>query len=353
MNAPEPATRQPDRTWYATLARRTAIAAAVTIILAIPSVVLYLFLHQPAVTWSIVGGIVGLLAVLTGGRELGFLATGILVALTPVAIVAGSVPIAAAGLMAIMSLMLGRSARFGLHRVLLVIPIFMTWMLMEPPFWNPGEVVDRTNPDYLMWMAIIFAVGSAFPVIVMPLVMKKVQILPTQPHDRADTITYTWTITILTTVAIFVLLEYFPQTSGAWLISTILVLTQVGEVGTVRLTVHRTVGTLIGVAVVAILVSIGLPLPVLYVIGLITMIAALDVRFGPHYWLYTALITPTVVLLNSSSSTQISGLADQRAAFTVIGALLVVLSAGIAVGYAHWENKHGNGPTQETPSATA
>lgn len=351
MTTPTPdGSDAPERPLYATLARRTAIAIVLVLILTVPTVVLYLITHQMSVTWASVAGIIGIAAVATSGRKLAFIAAGITAALTPVAIVAGSVPIAAAGLMAIMCLIVGLSSRLGLHRVILLIPVFMSWMLLSPPTWGGTQTVNRTDPDYLLWMTVVFFVGVAFPAIVLPPLLKKVQLPAPVPSSRSDAATYTVTITILTTGATYVLAEYFPQLAGAWLIATILVLTQVGNVGTVKMTVSRVVGTVLGVLIVGGLLATNLSFSVLFFVGLATMVAAIVAKFGPHYWVFMTLITPTVILLNASSAEEAAGLNEQRVEFTGMGAVLVLVSSAITVAYSHWENTRGDGPTQETPA---
>lgn len=81
-----------------------------------------------------------------------------LTALTPVAIVSGAVPVAGAGLMAIMCLGVGLSAARGLHRGLLLIPIYMAFMIIAPPPGS-GPAVDRTTTSYLLWNMLFLGGG--------------------------------------------------------------------------------------------------------------------------------------------------------------------------------------------------
>ena len=74
-----------------------------------------------AASWAALGGAVALMNLIIGGQAIAFLSVGLLTALTPVAIVSGAVPVAGAGLMAIMCLGVGLSAARGLHRGLLLI----------------------------------------------------------------------------------------------------------------------------------------------------------------------------------------------------------------------------------------
>ena len=66
-------------------------------------------------------------------------------------------------------------------------------------------------------------------------------------------------------------------------------------------------------------------------------------------WIYFVFITPTVVCLNASSNQHLGDLGKQRAADTLVGAALVLLASAITIGYSHWENNRGAGPTVDEP----
>jgi len=74
-------------------------------------------------------------------------------------------------------------------------------------------------------------------------------------------------------------------------------------------------------------------LVLVYAIGLVFGVAALTAKFSPHYWIYMALITPTVVCFSAFSSAQVANLGEQRLEDTIVGALLVLIAAVLAIGY--------------------
>lgn len=333
---------------YAKLVRRLAIAVGVLFVCVVPAAVLYAITGEAAATWATVAGIVGVSAVISGGREVAIFTSIVTGIIAPVAIVAGSVPIAGAALMSLMCLTVGYMARFGLHRATLLVPVFMAWLIIDPPFWGPQHLVVRTDETYLAWMCLIFLVGALVPALVMVVALRKVRMPTPKPHPRRATIPYSATITVLTTVATFWVLQHPKQIAGAWLISTILVLAQVGDVGTVTRTIQRVVGTLLGMLIVAVIVVEVKSLVVLYVIGLVLGIAALTAKFSPRYWIYMALITPTAVCLGAASSNQVRTLGDQRLIDTLVGAGLVLLAAGLTIGYAHLAKRLGIAPTDSS-----
>ena len=335
---------------YEQLGRRAAISTIVVLISVIPSVVLLAITKEPAVTWATGAFILGFVAVLMGGAGVATYTVFITAIATPVAIVAGGTPIAGAAFMALLCLMLGRMSHYGLHRATLLVPIFMAWMIISPPFWGADKVVDRTDSTFLLWMAITFFVGGIVPVLVFPHFLRKMRMPAPKPHPRSESAPYTIVITVLCTGVTYWVLADTKQYAGAWLISTILVLVQVGDVGTVSKTIQRVVGTLLGMVVVSILVLQVHSMVVLYVIGLVFGIAALTAKFSPHYWVYMALITPTIICFTASSSTQVKNLGEQRAQDVLIGAALVLLASAITIGYSHLQKARGESPTQDLPA---
>jgi len=85
------------------LARRTVIAVAVVAGLYVPFVVFAVVSGEVAASsFALMGGIAAVMSFLIGGRPIAYLSVGLLTALTPIAIVSGTVPVAGAALMAIM-----------------------------------------------------------------------------------------------------------------------------------------------------------------------------------------------------------------------------------------------------------
>ncbi len=80
-----------------------------------------------------------------GGRPIAYLSVGLLTALTPVAIVSGAVPVAGAGVMAIMCFGVGLSAARGLNRGMLLIPMYLAHMIIAPPPWDGHTAGDRES----------------------------------------------------------------------------------------------------------------------------------------------------------------------------------------------------------------
>lgn len=339
----------PTRPLYAKLARRLATAVAVLVLVAIAPLVMLGLTHESAALVSIMAGIAGAVAVGTGGLEVAILTVLVMALIAPVSIVAGATPIAGAALMALMCMMVGRLSRMGLHTSTLLVPVFIAWTIISPPPWGPDRILDRTDGDYLAWMLVFFLVGGFVPVLALVYPLRRLNLPTPKPHPRRESVPYTVTITVLASVSTLLVLQHPRYFAGAWLITTIIVLVQPGDTGTVRRTLQRVAGTLLGSLIVGVVVVGADSLAVVYVIGLVFAAAAIVARFGPHYWLYMALITPTAVCLNAYSAAQVSALGVQRAADTVVGAVLVLLAAGITIGYSHLEQSRGHPATTYEP----
>lgn len=337
------------RPLYAKLERRVALSVALIIILAIPAAAMLALTGEVAALNSMMAGIAGVVALAVGGLEVAVMTSFVMALITPVSIIAGGSPVTGAALMALMCLTVGRLSRFGLHSATLLVPVFMAWTLIDPPGWGPADAVDRTDSTYLTWMAVFYFVGAIVPVLVLAFPLRKFNLPAPKPHGRRESIPYTATITVLASVSTYIVLQHPKDFAGAWLITTILVLAHIGDVGTVDRTIQRVGGTLLGSLVVLIVVLRVESLPLIYLIGLVFAVAALTARFSPHYWLYMALITPTAVCLNAYSPGEVSDLGIQRALDTVVGAVLVLMAAALTAGYAHLEHRRGHEPTTTEP----
>jgi hypothetical protein len=314
--------------------RRTVLAFVAILVLCVPFAVFTLINHEVAASsWAAWAGFTALVTYVLGGRAVAYLTVGLLTALVPIALVVGAVPVAGAGLMAIMCGGVGVSAAWGLHRGMMLIPLFLACVMIAPPVW--GSVpVDRNAMDYLLWTMVIWGGGALWAALVFPPLLRKMTPIPREPNTRGDTIIYTTIITVLCTLSTLAVLIWRPGSNGAWLIVTLLVITQVGHVDTLKRTTSRVAGTVIGVAVAAVVASLTTNQTVLIGIGLVLMVIALVIRTGPRYWLYMTFMTPAIVLFSATSGAGVDTSDAQRLLDTLIGAALVLLASAITLWWA-------------------
>ena len=322
------------------LVRRTVISVAVVVIASVPYALFGALSGQwAASSWTTMGALTGLIGLLLGGLRVGVLGTALLTVLTPVSIVLGGNPAAGSALMALMCVGVGLSARVGLHRGTLMLPVLMASMLIAPPSWS-GHPVDRTTLSYLLWMTLFLGGGAMWAILVFPRLLRNRPPSRAEPAARSDMIVYTLIITVLCTAATLGVLIWRPGSQGAWLVVTLLVVTEVGHQDTLSRAGRRVSRTVAGAAVAAVVASLAGSEAVLLAIGLILAVIAGVVRQGPHYGLYMAFMTPSIVLFSSSSIATVTQTDRQRLGFTLIGAALVLLASGIAVAWARYQQTH-------------
>jgi len=305
---------------------------------------------EAAGTWAGIPAIVGIAGVLSGGVELGIILTIVMTLLGPLAIVAGATPITGAALMALMCLMVGRLSRFGLHKATMLVPIMIAWPIIAPPFWGPQETVDRTNTTFLGWMAVVFLVGTAFPVIVVPLLMRKRVPPKLITYSRSEAISYTVMITVLASISTFYVLDHTKEFAGAFLVATILVLAPIGDDDSVKPTLLRIAGTVVGSVFVVLIVTQIHSLNLIYLIGLLFGVAAVMSKLVDRTWVYYVLMVPTTACLNAYTSKQVGQLGEQRVVDNIVGGLLVLAAMAVAYAYARWKSEHNSDATPLTPS---
>ncbi|MBU3701573.1 MAG: hypothetical protein FGM58_05955 [Acidimicrobiia bacterium] len=285
--------------------------------------------------------------------------------------------------MAIMTLTVGRLSIFGLHRATMLVPIFLTWTILSPMPWLPASLVAevqaklmasnlsltdviaqaqagsgtssattakvatalvdmRMDSTYLVWVALFFFVGAIIPVLVLPLVTRKMQMPKPTPHPRSEAVPYTVIITLLTAGAVYFFLEHPKLVAGSFLIATILVLTQVGNEIEWKITIERVLGTFGGVLLLMAITNIvggasyvsvlDIPMPMTYyAIGIVFGAVAIIAKFSPRQWIYYILVTPTAALLNAFTTGQATRFGDQRLVDNLVGAVLVVAATVVTL----------------------
>ena len=395
------------------IVRRVLITIFLLLLMLVPMIVLLIITRQPATTYAAMAAMIGMFAVLAGSTRLGVIVVVVAALLAPLAILAGLTPFTGAALMAIMTAVVGRMSIFGLHRAVMLVPIFLAWLIISPVPWLPLNALDRINElmakhgttlataldkmhphaqtqastapgpmkriighalmeqrfdqNYLIWIAVTFLVGGLFPVVILPLVLRRFPLPKAAPvtHTRHEAVPYTITITVLTAVATYWCLDHPKMTAGAFLIATILVLAQVGSEIKWRLTIERVVGTLVGAAAFFLAVQaiggtsytevLGMPFPLnMYGIGLVFGALAILAKFSPRLWIYYVLIVPAAAALNAFSSNQAVNFGEQRFVDNAVGAVLVVAAALITLGASHLDRRrHGDDePSAMPPGAS-
>lgn len=296
---------------------------------------------QSVATWASMPAIVTIAAAVAGGRRFAVIVAIVMAFLAPVTIVAGISPVSGAALMAILCLTVGRLSRVGLHRSGLLVPVMLSWALIDPPAWNGATTVDRLDTPYLLWMALTFLVGGLVPALIVPRAMRNRKVPAPQPHTQREAVTYSVMITTLVTVATFYVLDNPKDFGGAFLIAAILVLAPIGTADTLKPTLLRVVATMAGAVLVIALVARVESLALIYAIGLVLLLFAVMGRLGGKTWLYYVLMVPATACLNATTLTQVGELGKQRVMDNLVGGIAVLVASALAIGYSNWASRHG------------
>lgn len=293
---------------------------------------------QSAAAWASIPAIVGIAAAAAGGRHYAIVVAIVMAFVAPLSIVAGLSPVSGAAVMALLCMMVGRMSRFGLHKSALLVPVMLSWALINPPTWAGAPTVDRVDTEYLLWMSLIFLVGGLIPALVVPRFMRKRPAPALQAHTQREAVIYTVMITVLVTVGTFWVLDHPENFGGAFLIAVILVMAPIGTAQTIMPTIWRIIGTLAGSVLVILMARQVDSLAMIYLLGLTFIAIALFARFSGEAWLYYVFMVPATASLNATTLTQVGELGRQRVADNLVGGILVILASGVAIGYSRWSS---------------
>ncbi len=321
--------------------RRLTLVAAVVMLTLLPALVMVLIAWaatgkaQGAATWASIPAIVGIAAALSAGRRYAIVVAMVMGFLAPVAIVAGISPVSGAALMAILCMTVGRLSRFGLQKSGLLVPVMLSWALIDPPAWNGAAAVNRLDNTYLLWMALIFFIGGLIPALLVPMLMRRRATPGHITHTQGEAVTYTVMITTLVTVSTYYVLDNPKMIGGAFLIAVIMVMAPIGTAQTISPTIFRLLGTIAGSLLVIALVSHVHSLGLVYLIGLVFLLIAVYARLSGQAWVYYVFMVPATACLNATTLNQVGELGKQRVIDNVVGGIAVIIATVLAIGYSH------------------
>lgn len=327
--------------------RRLVLIGAALVLLVLPMLVMLLVTWlgtgrvQGAATWASIPAIVGVAAAMQGNRRFAVVVAIVMGFLGPLAIVAGLSPVSGAALMAILCMTVGRLSRAGLQKSGLLVPVMLAWALINPPTWNGATTVDRLDTPYLLWMALIFLVGALLPALLVVFMLRKRPAPTLTHHSQSEATTYTVMITTLVTLSTFYVLDNPQLIGGAFLIAVILVMAPIGTTHTLKPTIFRVLGTILGSILVIALVSGVDSLALVYGFGLLFILVALYARLSGVAWIYYVFMVPATACLNSTTLTQVGEMGRQRVIDNVVGGILVIVASAIAIGYSQWSTRRG------------
>lgn len=216
----------------------------------------------------------------------------------------------------------------GLSTAMLQIAIFVPYFIHDAPAPPDGGTRDLR---YFLATALVIVLAGLWGCLLTWLVRRK-HPLPERPKapSRHDAVLAGSIVAVVTGLITFVALSRLASTEWVWMLLTIFILTKpTPGLNWIRVR-QRILGTVVGVAIAAVIGLFGLPEPVLVLMGVIAMTTALTLQLkGQPYWIYASFLTPAVILLDSAAN-DTGDLAFQRLIYTLIGAAVAVgLAAAI------------------------
>ena len=222
-------------------------------------------------------------------------------------------------LMAAVAGLTGVAGRFGAASAVIMAPISIVFLLVEPPTTVDGRPAG-------MWLvgAVVLA-SSAWAVGVAALLARGHERTRGQRQSWVRTGLYAGVLAVVVGVATAVVVDRGLGHGGGWFVMTLFIVIQPYVQDALRKTAERGLGTVLGF-VIAITVIALLPTELLrYVAGSVFAVLAMRALFVQHrpYWQYVTLLTPSVVLLEGAGSNAM-GTAWQRLLFTLLGVAVAV-----------------------------
>jgi len=312
--------------------KHALIAVVILFIPMIPSFVLFPLGLSLTMGQFICGVLVGLLCAAMIGARTALGVSAVLTVAIFLAFLSTSQPVLAGLVMAASAGLYGLSSRRGLVGVATAAPISVAFTLATPPQVLTGAT-DLQNATVL---ALVSLAGTLWGVVVGVVVMRKRTRpkVPLTPVNAA--IVLGIILAIATGVTMSIVVANNLQNGGAWIILTILVISQPALGATWRKAIERLIGTALGFCI-AFAVSLVVPrgwVDLLIALVFFALVAYVKLDSSKHYWQYTMFLTPAVVL-TVGSSTNVFSTDVWRVISTVIGA---AISMGI-VALLLWYNK--------------
>lgn len=307
----------------ATHGQRIVLIGMLTIALMAPAVLLGISGQSGLASVFVYGGIIAISALFYDPR--------LAVILSAVAGIAGTIavllnpyPLAGAAFFGILTGACALTAKRGIHSPVLMVPVFVSFLLVAPPTVPPLSTV----PAALMTGAVLmlgglWAAGSARVLLGRP----RSEVARKELATSAAAV-YGITMGLILGVAAWAVLTYAKYHEGAWLLLTLIILLQPSPHDTFAKSLQRLGGTLAGCLIALVLILIDIPSTLVLVIGGVLIFGALTVRYvlKRPYWEYVTILTPAVILLSSSGTDRVR-VAEDRAAFTLIATTVALLVA--------------------------
>ncbi|MFM7145650.1 MAG: FUSC family protein [Actinomycetales bacterium] len=284
-----------------------------------PAIVMGALGWKSAVSLAMLGGLATFLAGTMGrGWHTGLVIAVPFSTTAGLVVWAAPVPIVAAIALGIVAFLRGYGAKVGLQNALIMCVIALGFIVATPPTFN-------TSVPTPILAGIIMLVTTLWVTLVMFTARRWVHPPKLAPIETTRVLWFSSILAIMVGLATWLIVELKLGHGGGWIILTIVVVYQPDLGDGFKKVGGRILGTLVGfllAVIVGLVVSNG---PVLYLLGTICLVIAMNaMATGKPYWLFTAFMTPAIVLYDSAGST-VSKVALERLEATLVGLGIVLI----------------------------
>lgn len=307
----------------ATHGQRILLIGMLTIALMAPAVLLGISGQSGLASVFVYGGIIAIGALFYDAR-LAIIVSAVAGVAGTIAVLLNPYPLPGAVFFGILTGACALTAKRGIHSPVLMVPVFVSFLLVAPPTVPPLSTV----PAALMSGAVLvlgglWAAGSARVLLGRP----RAEIARKELGTSAAAV-YGVTMGLILGIAAWAVLTYAKYHEGAWLLLTLIILLQPSPHDTFAKSLQRLGGTLVGCLIALVFIVIDLPSTLALVFGGCLIFGALTVRYvlKRPYWEYVTILTPAVILLSATGMDRVR-VAEDRAAFTLIATTVALLVA--------------------------
>ena len=281
----------------------------------------------------------GMLPMGLAGPRAALLAIPVLTVASVLAVVAQGDAVFAALTMASTALVIGLACRFGASRALVMVPVTVGFVVCLPPRLDADMVIN------VGLVALVTVVGSLWGAGLSWVVTRK----STKPAMKPETWQRTWayaiTLAVLTGAAAGISVATNWGHTGGWFVLAVVVVFQPYLRDAFDKTLQRAGGTVVGIAVALAINVVITNGTITAILGAILFPVAIIVLIKPKYpyWMFAAVLTPAIVLLEGSATSVVST-AFARLAATLAGAALSLVAVAVLTPlYGHYTKKVGSG----------
>lgn len=309
----------------ATLGQRILLIALLTVSLMVPPVLFAIAGQVALASVFVYGGAIAMAATFYSMRlaiGLSFLAGGT----GMIAVLLNTYPVAGGVFFGLLTGGCALAARRGLHSPVLMVPVFVSFLLVAPP-----EIAGASGFTAVLLTGAVLALGGLWLTGTARVLFGR-SMGGAQRHEFGPraAVAFGVIMGVLLGVAAWGVLSFARFHEGAWLLLTLIMVMQPSPKDTVTKSLQRLAGTVAGGLIAVTLIVLGLGDPYALLVAGVLLFGAFTLRFALKrpYWEFVGLLTPAIILLDTKPGDGLK-IAEDRVGFTVLAVVVALL---IAVG---------------------